>query len=161
MSFYCKLCWVVEQLWSLKYERKSQFKGFLKKDVIPEEIKKEKRRSEKKRKKREYKWLQIDMKKMFLHLKIKTNTKQNLPRKSMINKNDRPLSGHAIVHSSPSWRTEDFVITSRSKQVLSGLHQSLRTGDAIIASRIIYLETQVLLFIKGQCIKYLNIISSL
>ena len=34
------------------------------------------------------------MKKMFLHLKIKTNTKQNLPRKSMINKNDRPLWPH-------------------------------------------------------------------
>ena len=38
------------------------------------------------------------MKKMFLHLKIKTITKQNLSQKSMINKNDPPLCGHTIVH---------------------------------------------------------------
>ena len=71
MLFYCKLCWVVEQLWSLKYERKSQFKGFLKKDVIPEEIKKEKRRSEKKRKKENTNDFKLTWKKCFYTWKLK------------------------------------------------------------------------------------------
>ena len=160
MSFYCKLCWVVEQLWSLKYERKSQFKGFLKKDVIPEEIKKEKRRSEKKRKKENTNDFKLTWKKCFYTWKLK-QTQNKICHESQWSTRMIGHCGHTIVHWSPSWRTEDIVITSRSKQVLSGLHQSLRTGDAIIASRIIYLETRVLLFIKGQCIKYLNIISSL
>ena len=96
------------------------------------------------------------MKKMFLHLKIKTITKQNLSQKSMINKNDQPLfvATPLCTDRLPGGqRTMSSQAIDWSKQVLSGWEMEMPQG------LIIYQETRVLLYIQGERMKYLNIIS--
>lgn len=128
------LWWVVVQLWSLMHKRKKWIQGILEKRWYPRG-KKVKRRGEKKRKK-EYKWLQIDKKKMFLHLKIKTYTKQNMSQKSMINKSYRPLFvvTHLCTDHLPGGQRTSH---KPQKQAGSEWPASQRTRNAAIAWRII------------------------
>lgn len=107
---------------------------------------KKKRKERKKKNTNDFK----STRKNVLHLKIKTNTKQNMSQKSMINKNYQPLL--VATHLCTDHPPEGQRTMSHKPQKQAGAEWfgTQRTGDATTATRIRYKDTQIHLYMQGQ-----------